>query len=700
MKNNLLISISLTFISITVFAQIPSTYQKGTWKDFKTAAITYSFDDNTSNQIPVAIPLFDNYGYKVTFFTVTQSMNPNWNGLKNVANNGHEVASHTVTHADLSNSNVSTQDTELKNSQNTIQSQIPNKKCVSFAYPNCNVGDIATLQKYYIAARTCSGQIVSNSPTDFYRLSSIICGNTGVNSANDMNTRINSAKSSSGWCHFLMHGIDSDGGYSPLASSALSSHLNNVNTNKADFWVGTFGDVVKYIKERTAINVVETTITADSLRMTPTDNLDNAIYDVGVSLRRQLPATWTSARVMLGNVIVPSTIVTVNNTKYIQFDAVPDKGVYSISNPTAGPSCSTPAPTVSITSYNYEQNDPATQLSASGTSLKWYTVETGGTSSTTAPTPNTSVLGTTNYYVSQTQNTCEGPRKTITVNVTNTFKIYKVTAPITIDGTLENVWKNSTAQPMNATKLLTGTVSNTSDLSAYGKMLWDNDYLYLLAVVTDQTKVNDSQNSYDDDQVEFYLDMNNAKSTTYDADDYQYSFGWNDGTVVGTIPAAAPKTNISYAAVATSDGYVIEARIPWTTLTFTPEVDKLIGVDFMVNDDDDNGTRDGKLSWNATEDQAWQNASFFGTAKLVAKELITGIDFNNESFSIYPNPVSDYIKVDGLSGTFNYRVIDLAGVQVLKGNTNSEISVTALAQGSYILEIEIQGLIKTVQITK
>ena len=198
MRNNLLISISLTLISITVFGQIlPSTYQKGTWRDFKTAAVSYTFDDNTSNQIPVAVPLLDNYGYKATFFAVTQSMNPNWTNLKNVANNGHEVGSHTVTHADLSNSNVSTQDTELKNSQSTIQSQIANKKCVSFAYPNCNTGDMATLKKYYINGRTCSGQIISNNPTDFYRLSSIICGNTGVNTANDMNTRATSAKCAS-----------------------------------------------------------------------------------------------------------------------------------------------------------------------------------------------------------------------------------------------------------------------------------------------------------------------------------------------------------------------------------------------------------------------------------------------------------------------------------------------------------------------
>ena len=42
------------------YSQIAANYEVGAWKDFKTAAVSYTFDDNCSNQIPVAIPLFDN----------------------------------------------------------------------------------------------------------------------------------------------------------------------------------------------------------------------------------------------------------------------------------------------------------------------------------------------------------------------------------------------------------------------------------------------------------------------------------------------------------------------------------------------------------------------------------------------------------------------------------------------------------------
>lgn len=44
-------------MSIKGVAQVPSTYQVGRWYKFKSAAVTYTMDDNTSNQLPVAIPL-------------------------------------------------------------------------------------------------------------------------------------------------------------------------------------------------------------------------------------------------------------------------------------------------------------------------------------------------------------------------------------------------------------------------------------------------------------------------------------------------------------------------------------------------------------------------------------------------------------------------------------------------------------------
>ena len=102
-----------------------------------------------------------------------------------------------------------------------------------------------------------------------------------------------------------------------------------------------------------------------------------------------------------------------------------------------------PAPTVS-TPITYCQNATATALSATGTNLLWYNVATGGTGSTTPPTPNTTTTGNTNYYVSQTINSCESPRVNIIVTVSPTPPAPTVSTPITY-------CQNATATALSAT---------------------------------------------------------------------------------------------------------------------------------------------------------------------------------------------------------------------------------------------------------
>jgi len=69
------------------------------------------------------------------------------------------------------------------------------------------------------------------------------------------------------------------------------------------------------------------------------------------------------------------------------------------------------------------KNSSPIQLSAqvlSGNSLIWYGSNiSGGIGSTVPPTPNTTIIGTTDYYVSQKNNLagCEGPRSKITVSI-------------------------------------------------------------------------------------------------------------------------------------------------------------------------------------------------------------------------------------------------------------------------------------------
>ncbi len=94
----------------------------------------------------------------------------------------------------------------------------------------------------------------------------------------------------------------------------------------------------------------------------------------------------------------------------------------------------TPANPVATTSIVYCQNATATALTATaltGNTLNWYTTPTGGTGDANAPTPSTTSVGTTSYYVSQiTSLGCESGRTKIDVTINATPSAPTVTTPI------------------------------------------------------------------------------------------------------------------------------------------------------------------------------------------------------------------------------------------------------------------------------
>lgn len=325
--NRVVLFTALMVFEFAVHSQtIDPPYEVGLWKGFCNAAISYTFDDGTSKQFSVAIPIFNELNFDATLFTVT-GWSPDWTTLQNAASEGHEIASHTVHHQDLSERSAEYQDNELKDSQNTINSEISGQGCITLAYPFCVPAIDTICSKYYIAARHCQGYIESSTPTDFLNISSVSCGNQGsVKTARHFKNKANNAFASSGWCVYLLHGVDDDGGYSPLSSDTLRKSLEYLDSNKDKFWVSTFGNVVRYIRERNSVSVAELSLKEDSIIVQVTDTLEDAIYNIPVSIRRPLPVNWVSARASQNGQELETKTVEIETERYIIFNAVPDYG--------------------------------------------------------------------------------------------------------------------------------------------------------------------------------------------------------------------------------------------------------------------------------------------------------------------------------------------------------------------------------------
>jgi tetratricopeptide (TPR) repeat protein len=192
--------------------------------------------------------------------------------------------------------------------------------------------------------------------------------------------------------------------------------------------------------------------------------------------------------------------------------------------------------------------------------------------------------------------------------------VRKASRPVVIDGTAEALW--SEAREYKIGNVIYSPVSSDKDFSASYKTLWDADNLYVLVDVTDDSLKNDSDEFWQDDAVEVFIDADNSKSGRYDDNDFQFHFGWAE-----TNPSMGESQHdrtdgVKFAIGRADAGYRVEIKFPWTTLGVKPSVGTKIGLDVHVNDDDDGGDRDTKLTWHGKQDNAWQMPSALGIAEL------------------------------------------------------------------------------------
>ena len=130
---------------------------------------------------------------------------------------------------------------------------------------------------------------------------------------------------------------------------------------------------------------------------------------------------WYSSSSVVGTgVPLASTTPISSGTYYVSQIINGCESFKTTVNVTVNTSPSLPA---AASTLNYTVGDLATPLTATtgGDGLLWYSTATGGSFTTTAPTPSTATVGSTSYWISSTNSIigCESDRVEIVVNVNN-----------------------------------------------------------------------------------------------------------------------------------------------------------------------------------------------------------------------------------------------------------------------------------------
>lgn len=178
--------------------------------------ISFSFDDAWTSQYTNALPILDAAGFKGTFYILTEPVQGGWDGymtpaqVQTVAQHGHEMGGHTVTHADLTRLTNTKIDKEIKNSKTYIQN-LTGKTVTSLAYPygsyNTKVVNRTKLAGYTNGRTADPSTTLGFNPkgTPAYEINSF--SPNGSVSLAQVKAAIDQAKATNQWFVFSFHEI-------------------------------------------------------------------------------------------------------------------------------------------------------------------------------------------------------------------------------------------------------------------------------------------------------------------------------------------------------------------------------------------------------------------------------------------------------------------------------------------------------------
>ncbi len=154
--------------------------------------------------------------------------------------------------------------------------------------------------------------------------------------------------------------------------------------------------------------------------------------------------------------------------------------------------------------------------------------------------------------------------------------VKKVTSKVAIDGhPEESFWDISNQISIN--------LGGSDNTASFG-VLWDDNYLYIGVIVTDEPLCTNRRQGWYDDGVEIYIDGNYSQGGTFDKHDRLFVKPVKSYWVQ---EAEERFEGVRHQWIETDNGYSMEFAIPWDNFNITPAAGMNIGFDIAINDDDD-----------------------------------------------------------------------------------------------------------------
>ncbi|MGE5222947.1 MAG: hypothetical protein ACM3PY_10935 [Omnitrophica WOR_2 bacterium] len=293
------------------------------WKDGKQAAFSIGGDDSVRSQLDFLIPELFKRGFAGTFWINPGRGTPRergfcWESRKNdwlaAARGGIDFGNHSVYHVGARY--YAEAEYEIGECARIIWEANPGQNLQLFMSGGGTTWNISQAEMDYLLAKYHCVKGRGGGTEDPAWHSSYI-----PNGA-DLIGYVDIAIQEGSWHHIVCHGAGPEAEWLPTSGPALIAVLDYLSDRKDQVWVATHLQVHKYEQERSSARtgIVEATDRRVCLDLTSEKDVD--LYDLGLTLRTQVPSAWKEVQVSQGN----STSHCFSSSGMIQYEAVPGKG--------------------------------------------------------------------------------------------------------------------------------------------------------------------------------------------------------------------------------------------------------------------------------------------------------------------------------------------------------------------------------------
>lgn len=327
----------LLFISIS-FTSL-SQYRIANWYQDKASATVLTYDDWSPGHPAFGVPYLIDRNLVGTFYVLSSSAwrESDYPQMIDAADRGIEIGNHTLTHPNLPLVDPQDIDEEIDDVQIFFENQIPNQRCITFAYPFGSLNNFVrtTVMENHISARGVQfppdgvwSYDFDETQYDYYDLNTY-----AVNSNRDIDDItgvIQDGISDGGLVTLMFHSIYgpgvSDSWWDEIPESFYAEILDSLSNYRDQTWITTVREATRYHRQAKGANITEISRTSTNISVSLTDDLDDQIFNHPLTIFYEI-----DPREIILGVTQNGEVVTFNiENGTLAFEAIPDAGTIDI----------------------------------------------------------------------------------------------------------------------------------------------------------------------------------------------------------------------------------------------------------------------------------------------------------------------------------------------------------------------------------